>query len=317
MNSSKPYKVYAIIVTYNGSEWINKCLGSLRESSYPVGCVVIDNNSTDNTVEIILQDFPEVHLIRSKTNLGFGKANNIGIKKALEDGVDYFLLLNQDAWIAPNTVACLLDGITSTPEWGVISPLHYDGSGIDLDFGFNQYLAKQFSQKEIEDFKNQEDDRVRQCDFINAAAWLVSRQCVEIVGGFGYVFYHYGEDRDYVQRMKWLGFKIGFVTTTKIYHDRKYRTKDNSFDYRRKLKYYFVGCLARCTDLNYAFVHTLISSLVWVFKELAVLFVKERNYKAPFLFLSVMTKLLLSILQILKYRAFLRKKLKYVFLDFN
>jgi GT2 family glycosyltransferase len=317
MSSSRPYKVYAIIVTYNGSAWIDKCLTSLHHSSYPVDCIVIDNDSTDNSVQIISKNFPEVLLIRSQTNLGFGKANNIGIVKALAGGADYVFLLNQDAWVDEDTISCLLEAATLQPEFGVISPLHYDGSGNNLDLGFSQYLSRQYSVVEINNFKNKKDFVVHECEFINAAAWLVSKRCLEIVGGFGYIFYHYGEDSDYTQRMKWLDIKLGFVTNARIYHDRQFRLSDNAVSYKKKLRYYIVRCTAQCADMNSSFGNRFISSLSWVAREQTMYFFKGRNYFAPVLFLHVLGKVFSSAFSILKYRKHLRKKFKFNFLAIN
>ena len=94
-NSSK--KIFVIIVTYKGHQWYERCFASLCNSEYPVQTIVIDNASNDGTVEYIRKYFPEIHLIESKENLGFGRANNIGMRYALDHGCDYVFLLNQDA----------------------------------------------------------------------------------------------------------------------------------------------------------------------------------------------------------------------------
>ena len=67
-----------IMVTYNGSKWIRQCLDSVCSSSIVPHCIVVDNNSSDDTVEIIRKHYPEVELVQTKSNLGFGGANNIG-----------------------------------------------------------------------------------------------------------------------------------------------------------------------------------------------------------------------------------------------
>ena len=82
-------KVLVIIVSYNFEPWIERCLGSLRLSRYPVDTVVIDNGSKDRTIQRIKKDFPEVRLLPQTENLGFGKANNIGMKIALKEGYDF------------------------------------------------------------------------------------------------------------------------------------------------------------------------------------------------------------------------------------
>ena len=100
--------IYTIIVTYNGMRWVDACFGSLRGSTVPLHTVVVDNGSTDGTPQRIAERFPEVHLIRSDENLGFGRGNNAGIRYALGQGATHFFLLNQDAWIYPDTVERLL-----------------------------------------------------------------------------------------------------------------------------------------------------------------------------------------------------------------
>ena len=92
-------KTFVIIVTYNGSKWIETCLKSIETSNEPLKVIVVDNNSKDNTLNIIRSKFPDTILIDNKKNFGFGKSNNLGIKKALELGGEYFFLLNQDAFI--------------------------------------------------------------------------------------------------------------------------------------------------------------------------------------------------------------------------
>lgn len=90
-------KVYVIIATYNGKKWINSCFSSIYNSTVPLNTIVVDNGSTDGTQNIIREQFPKVNIIQSKTNIGFGQANNLGIKKAYDSGADYIFLLNQDA----------------------------------------------------------------------------------------------------------------------------------------------------------------------------------------------------------------------------
>lgn len=82
--------IYTIIVTYNGMRWVDACFGSLRGSTVPLHTVVVDNGSTDGTPQRIAERFPEVHLIRSDENLGFGRGNNAGIRYALGQGATHF-----------------------------------------------------------------------------------------------------------------------------------------------------------------------------------------------------------------------------------
>ena len=101
-------KVYSIVVTYNGEQCITKCLQSLRESTQPSEVILIDNASSDQTVAFVRMHFPEVRVITQSCNLGFGAANNIGIRIALNEGADYLFLLNQDAWVTPDCIEKLI-----------------------------------------------------------------------------------------------------------------------------------------------------------------------------------------------------------------
>jgi len=96
--------IYVVIVTYNGMQWIDKCLDSLIHSSIPLNIIIIDNLSTDGTVDFIKHKYPTVELVETGKNLGFGKANNIGITHAVKQNADYVFLLNQDAWVGLNTI---------------------------------------------------------------------------------------------------------------------------------------------------------------------------------------------------------------------
>lgn len=80
--------IFVVVVAFNGMEnnWIEKCLSHLRLSIIPITIIVVDNHSSDNTVSYIKDKFQEVILICSKYNLGFGRANNLGLKKALDYG---------------------------------------------------------------------------------------------------------------------------------------------------------------------------------------------------------------------------------------
>jgi N-acetylglucosaminyl-diphospho-decaprenol L-rhamnosyltransferase len=97
-------KICVIVITYNGAKWVEGCFGSLMQSSVPLNIIAVDNASSDNTVALIKNKFAGVALIESGTNLGFGKANNIGLKRAAEDNADFIFLLNQDAFVKPDTI---------------------------------------------------------------------------------------------------------------------------------------------------------------------------------------------------------------------
>lgn len=230
-------KVFAIVVIYNGMQrnWIQKCFDSIINSKIPVEIIAIDNGSTDASISFIKDNYPQVDFTVSEENLGFGKANNLGLRKALDKGGDYFFLLNQDAWVDPNTIEELTKQAEKNPEYGVISPMHLNGKGDALDYNFSLYLTPAHCKGLFSDFViNQVKDQLYESDFICAAAWLVTKHCLKIVGGFNPVFYHYGEDDNYVNRLKYKQLKIGVYPKVSIYHDREQRQggllKNNEFN---------------------------------------------------------------------------------------
>lgn len=220
-------KVFAIIVLFNGKEWIDRCVGNLFKSTISLDVIVIDNGSFDGSVSYIKSNYPKVDLILSQENLGFGKANNIGIKRALEKDADFVFLLNQDAWVESNTIELLLKNHDS--NFGVTSPMHLNGSGSALDFNFSKYLSIDGCLGFLSDlFLKKLKSELYEVNFVNAAAWLISRKCLDTVGGFNPAFFLYGEDDNYIHRLKYHGFKIGVLPKALIYHDREQRS-DSSF----------------------------------------------------------------------------------------
>jgi GT2 family glycosyltransferase len=213
--------VFAIVVTYNAERWLEDCFNSLRKSSMPVHTIVIDNGSEDNTIKILQDEYPEVELIISKENLGFGRANNIGIEKALQQNADYVLLLNQDAWlIKPTDLEELIKLHKNHPEFGILSPMHVNKQMDDLDYNFSRYISNPSFPEVISGIYFNKPDEVYEAEFINAACWLMSFACVKKVGLFDSLFFHYGEDVNYIQRVKYHQFKVGICPKIKAVHDR-------------------------------------------------------------------------------------------------
>lgn len=209
---------YAIIVTYNGSQWIDKCLSSLESSSISLKILVVDNGSTDNTIDIIQNNFPQVELIISEENLGFGKANNIGLKRVLDENADYALLLNQDAWAESDTIEKLIKISKANSQIGVLSPIPYNGDGTGVD-----YLYKKFYKNDVD--KNRDFGNLTyQTNFINAACWLITKEVLSDIGGFHPHFFMYGEDVNYLDRIKKHNkYIIAITESTKYFHDRAER----------------------------------------------------------------------------------------------
>ena len=226
-------EILVIIVTYNGRQWTDRCLGSLRTSEVPIDVVVVDNGSSDGSIEYIRSAFPEVKVICTGKNLGFGQANNIGFKMALDDGYGYVYLLNQDAWIEPDTIRKLKDAWQ--PGFGILSPIQRDADG-NPDANF---------WKKCGTFvENAAGRTIVEVPFVMAAHWLINRDTLIKVGGFSPMFHQYGEDDNYIDRLHYHGLKVGVVCNASAVHDRGERSLDRNA--RMKLK--CVAVVVRMSD---------------------------------------------------------------------
>jgi len=262
--------VFVIIVTYNGKQWYDRCFESLRLSVIPIQTIVIDNASSDDTIKYIKSNYPEVYLIKSDINLGFGQANNLGIKYALQNNADYVFLLNQDAWIEPNSISGLIKIHADNNEYGILSPIHLNLEKQSIEKGLIKYIAdfRVTNSDLINDLYFNRLKDVYETKYINAASWLIPRNTIEIVGGFDPIFFHYGEDDNYMHRIFFHGLKLGICPQLKVVHDTERQVirlldaqKSNS-----KL------LLTQYTNINFYFGAEKI--IIYYFRKAVVKFLK-------------------------------------------
>ena len=274
-------KIAVVIVTFNGEIWIKKNLNSLFKTNYPIEIIIVDNASTDETIPII-KKYNAIELIQNKNNLGFGKANNIGIDLALKKGADAIFLLNQDTWIFENTISNLAEVLFENPNLGIVSPLHFSAEESILDENFNTYYNR---------FNKEEDsESLRIVPFVNAAAWLVSKECLSKTGYFDPIFNHYGEDRNYCERVKYHGFKIGVAKKAAICHDRIVKLNSNKIELQSK--YLVLNEMINCN-------HSLFFSLLQGLKSVLGLSKFHSSSQSVLKTISLFFKLLLYYFNLL------------------
>ena len=279
-------KVLVIIVSYNAMRWIDRCLQSVLDSSVPADIYVIDNGSTDHTQEYIQKHYPQVMSVQSKENLGFGRANNIGLQYALQQFYDYVYLLNQDAWLMPDTLEKLIAVNRQFPEYGVLSPFQLQGNGQNIDVNFvSGVCSYQSNSRLINDLYFGKIEAVYEVPDVMAAHWLVSRDCLRKVGGFSPTFPHYGEDNNYAQRVLYHGFKLGIVPAATAVHDRENRAKLTT---KQKMYRNYIGSLVTLSNIHepihhsllYIFAFFCVSSIrLASFAQFSYLFKVWRNYR--------------------------------------
>jgi GT2 family glycosyltransferase len=257
-------KIATIIVTYNGEKWIQKCLDSVLNSTYSSDIYLVDNCSTDNTLAIVKEY--SINFEALNTNSGFGFANNYALKKMLNSDYDYFFLMNQDLYLEENVLGKLISFAESHLEMGIIAPIQFDGNGEKIDANFQQYIKL-----------SEEKENYFETSFCNAAAWLVSKSCIEKVGLFNPLFQHYGEDRNYCERAKFHDFKISIVKNTKVLHDRIQQMTTE-----KAIKLAKIKLLTIFLNPNKTKSESLTSGLINVFGISKYLFKKYRSYDAVF-----------------------------------
>jgi len=189
--------VWIIILNWNGKKDTLECLGSVYKTDYPdYQVMVVDNGSTDGSVEAIKSKFAQTMIIENKENLGFAAGNNRGITYALSQGADYIMLLNNDAAISGEAVRLLVQRLAQDKNIGVIGPLILywgtqdrvwsSGGRIDWFRGLWGRI----------DSAGEKTDAEYDVDALSGCAMMFNARAFKECGLFDEKFFLYGEDTD-------------------------------------------------------------------------------------------------------------------------
>lgn len=214
--------VIIVIPNWNLIRELSECLDSIMESTYEnFQTIVVDNASTDNSIEVVTKHYPWVKLIRSNENLGYAGALNLGILEGLKLGAQYFFALNNDTVVPPETITQLVYVMKRNLEYGIVAPkvLYYDKPEITFSLGDKVYsflpLPVRFGRKK-KDKKDQ--NTVLEFDYLFGCALLIKKELVEKIGLFDTSYFMFYEDADYCWRTRAAGYKLARVCNVKIYH---------------------------------------------------------------------------------------------------
>lgn len=233
-----------IIVNYNVKEFLQNLLYSVQKATQnlSIETIVVDNASRDGSVEVIRNNYPEVTLIASEKNLGFGAANNIAMKRA---SGKYLLLINPDTIVKEDTFSILLGKLEEEPDIGMIGckVLNPDGTlqlscrrsypGPWTSFTKVAGLSGLFPNSRLFAKYNltyRDPDKSYEVDAISGAFMLFRREVYERIGGFDPQFFMYGEDLDLCYRTQQAGYKVFYYPETEIIHYKGESTKRSSLD---------------------------------------------------------------------------------------
>jgi len=221
-----------VVVSYNGAQWIRGCVRSALSGPDDLRVIVVDNASSDGTAGIVATEFPMVELIALSENVGFGRGNNLGIRRALDQGANYVLLLNQDAFVTPDCLTQMQRFMDENQDVGVCTPLHCspDESRLDLRT-YRGYLGVHAAEL-LHDAVCGKLKRFYLIPGINAAVWFVRADTFRTVGGFDPLFFMYGEDDDLMARMRYHGMQFALLPHLTAVHLRQSpaRKKGNWFN---------------------------------------------------------------------------------------
>lgn len=252
--------------------WIDECLKSILNSSIVPNIFIVDNKSSDETVTFLRENYNDkIILHESENNLGFGKANNIGLTYALEHNYNFTFLLNQDAFLELNTLQHLIHIANTHKEFGIISPIHLNVSGEKLESYFSDFINyRHYSSFYFDHIINSKINEIYSVSFVNAAAWLIPMKILKEIGGFDPIFWHYGEDDNYCQRVLFHGYKIGIVPKSFIRHDSRIRENESKNLFNEKYYLDYVKNLqTKYGNINYEFnVNILNYEKKQVFKDI-------------------------------------------------
>ncbi|MCL5435174.1 MAG: glycosyltransferase family 2 protein [Patescibacteria group bacterium] len=221
-----------VIVSYNTKDFLNNCLESVQKTAkdFTYEIIVVDNASKDGSVGLVRKKFKDVTLITNKENLGFSKANNLGVKKS---SGRYVLFLNSDTVVYPNTLKYMIDFMDKEKEAGAVTcKLEMPSGKIDdashrgFPTPWNAFThfsgaSKLLGKTKIFGGYNLgylNLSKTHEIDALAGAFMLVRRKAGEDAGWWDEDYFFYGEDIDFCYILKQKGWKIYYVPEVSILH---------------------------------------------------------------------------------------------------
>ena len=234
-----------IIVNYNVKFFLEQCINSIKTGSkgLKIEIIIVDNNSTDGSVNMIKNEFPKCIVIENKKNVGFSKANNQGIRKSKGK---YVLLLNPDTIIEEDTLSKCISFMEKNSEAGSLGVKMIDGNGKFLPeskrsfpspmvafykiFGLSTIFpkSKKFGTYHL---KFLDEEEIHEVDVLSGAFLFIRKEVLNKIGLLDEDFFMYGEDIDISYRIQKSGFKNYYFPKTKIIHYKGESTKKSSINY--------------------------------------------------------------------------------------
>lgn len=233
--------MYILLVNWNGKEVTLECLDSLAQLSYPrFTVVVVDNASTDGSVQAIRERHPNVVVLEQQTNLRFAGGNNAGIRYALERGTDMICLLNNDTTVDSEFLAPLVTRLQSDQTIGAVAPkiYYYDqpnriwfaGGEISMWTGTMRHIG-------IREEDRGQYNTSREIDYATGCCILTRREVIEKAGMLDDSFFMYAEDADWCMRVRRAGYRIMYEPQARVWHKLSVTSGGHVSFYKMKHKF--------------------------------------------------------------------------------
>ena len=229
--AAEPVMVSVVIVSWNAKKYLAQCLGSLTRGVSPLSMeiLVVDNASTDGSPDYVEENYPQVRLIQNQSNLGFAKANNLGIRMCRGK---YLCLINSDVEVLDDCVATLVAHCEANPDVGMVGPRIIGGDGIfqhscrgfpSLWNMFCRALALDVFFPRVRLFGGyllhfRDQDAAGPSPILSGCFWLLRRKALARVGLLDEDFFMYGEDMDWCRRFWSGGWRLEFVPRASAIH---------------------------------------------------------------------------------------------------
>lgn len=215
--------VAIILVNWNGFDFTQACLNSLRKIDFPdFKIILVDNASQNQEGKNLKKSFPEIELIENAKNLGFSGGNNSGIRYALEQGFSHIMLLNNDTEVEPDFLGEMMRKFHQNPSLGVVQPLILflndpkkiwsAGGKWVPSFGGAITLG---DREPVADYRFKKTD----LDWATGCCMLISREAILKTGLLNEQYFAYFEDVEWSLRFKKAGFEIALAEKAVIYHE--------------------------------------------------------------------------------------------------
>ena len=214
--------VYAIVLAWNHSDDTREAITSLLASSYPnLHIAIVNNGSTDDTLQMLDQEFPQVEVISSPTNLGVSGGYNLGIQHALVEEPEYILIANNDIAVDRDMISKLVENLSQNPRNGIAMPkiYHYgDRKKLWCTGGHWRKFPPTVKMTDLDTMENSTNSQAKLIEFAPSCVLLLRVSVVQEIGFFDTGYFFYFDDWDYSRRVVAAGYKIAYVPDAVMWH---------------------------------------------------------------------------------------------------